>query len=116
MSLVVRKTDLDSDGYGICFTCGAKKHYTELQAGHRYHRALDYDFRNVRKQCKLCNGKPVHGGKSGNLGEYELRLCALYGHEWCKKLKLDANTHPGYTLAEVMAVYYDLKEKLSKLP
>lgn len=115
MSEIVRRTGADADGFDYCYTCPNRKHWKELQGGHRYHRTLDFDFRNIHKQCSTCNGKQSRGGKSGNLGEYERRLRNEYGHEWCEQLKLDAGTHLGYTLAEVMTIYYDLREKLARL-
>lgn len=108
MSEWVRRKDADWRGYMACFTCDAVKHWKEMQAGHRHHRRLDYDPRNIHKQCRHCNGQITTGGLGGNLGEYERRLCKIYGHEWCEKLLLDANTHPGYSLLEIMKIYYDL--------
>jgi hypothetical protein len=45
-------------GYGRCFTCGTRKHWKQLQAGHFQSRAK-YSVRwsedNVRPQCAKCN-------------------------------------------------------------
>lgn len=115
MSEWTRRKDADAEGINSCFTCGDRYHYKELQAGHKHHRRLDFDPRNINPQCWKCNVKESRGGLNGNLAEYERRQCKEHGHEWTEKLKLDANTHPGYTLTEVMTIYYDLKEKLAKL-
>lgn len=116
MSEIVRRTGADQDGYNNCYTCPNRKHWKELQGGHRHHRRLDFDFRNIHPQCSTCNGQQRNGGKSGNLGEYEHRLALEYGLEWTAKLKLDANTHPGYRLDELKRIHAELQEKLSKLP
>lgn len=114
MSLWVRTKDADQDGYQPCYTCDAWKHYKDLQAGHRHHRRLDYDERNIHPQCRRCNMKG-NGGLDGNLGEYEHRLTLQYGVEWTAKLKQDANTHPGYRLDELKTIYAQLQEKISRL-
>ena len=45
-------------GYARCFTCGTRKHWKQLQAGHFQSRAK-YSVRwsedNVRPQCAKCN-------------------------------------------------------------
>lgn len=115
MSELVRRTGVDQEGFDLCYTCDAKFHWKQLQAGHRHHRRLDFDTRNIHKQCWRCNGKQSRGGLSGNLGEYEHRLIKEHGFEWAAKLKLDANTHPGYQLHELKIIHADLKERLSKL-
>lgn len=108
MSVVVRRTGCDAGGYGLCFTCGVRKHWKDLQAGHRHHRRLDFDFRNVHPQCPRCNMKESRGGLNGNLGEYEHRLIEMHGIEWAKKLTFDANTHPGYAHSELLVIHADL--------
>lgn len=114
-SELVRRTGADQEGFDLCYTCDAKFHWKQLQAGHRHHRRLDFDTRNIKKQCWRCNGKQSRGGLSGNLGEYEHRLIKEYGFEWAAKLKLDANTHPGYQLHELKIIHAELKEKLASL-
>jgi hypothetical protein len=115
MSEFVRRMGADANGMNKCFTCDAVKHWKELQAGHRHHRKLNYDLRNIWCQCARCNGKQSNGGLSGNLGEYENRLIRKFGLAWADKLKLDANTAPPYTITEVMAINADLTAKLDEI-
>lgn len=115
MSELVRRLGADEDGYDTCFTCPARFHWKQLQAGHRHHRRLDFDIRNIHKQCWRCNGKQSMGGLSGNLGAYEKRLIRENGLEWADKLELDANTHPGYRLHELKTIHQELSDKLKKL-
>ena len=45
-------------GYARCFTCGTRKHWKQLQAGHFQSRAkysTRWDEDNVRPQCPKCN-------------------------------------------------------------
>ena len=62
----IRRKYADKEGYAYCFTCGVKKHWKELQAGHyisRGYKAVKYDENNVRPQCiadnLYRNGEPV---------------------------------------------------------
>ena len=41
-----------------CYTCSTSDHWENLDAGHfvsRRYRAVRWDFRNIRAQCRLCN-------------------------------------------------------------
>src|SRR6185295_6730992 len=71
---------------GICFSCGARKHWKELDAGHYIHGRLDYDELNIHAQCTYCN-RYLHG----NLGKYAERLLARHGEAALQELRLRAN-------------------------
>lgn len=67
----------DDAGYASCFTCGARRHYKEMQAGHYVPRnigALRYEPRNVHVQCVGCNMF-----NKGRLDMYAVNLERLYG-------------------------------------
>ena len=54
-----------------CVTCGVKKHWKEVDAGHfvsRRHYATRWNPKNVHVQCKSCNG--FHGGQNYLMGNY----------------------------------------------
>jgi len=84
VSLFVRLSAVPSDetyGFAICFTCGARKHYKEMDAGHclsRRHKNTKYHEDNLRCQCVHCNRNLY-----GNVAEFEKRL----GLEIVNKLK-----------------------------
>ena len=84
---------------GICFTCGVKKHWKEMHAGHFKHGRLDFDPMNVHCQCPGCNTY-----KHGNLGEYGVRLVKKYGLRRVQDLILRANTHLGYSIEELEGI------------
>jgi hypothetical protein len=67
----------------ICFTCGKEGN----EAGHYKHNKLDFDEINLNCQCTSCNHF-----KSGNLGEYAVRLIDKYGREKYDDLVFRANT------------------------
>lgn len=68
----IRLKDADWKGFNTCYTCGIRKHYKELQAGHYVSRTylnLRYYEPNLRPQCVTCNIF-----RKGNMDEYALRL------------------------------------------
>lgn len=63
-SIYIRLKYSNENGYCQCYTCGAWRYYTGCDAGHgigRQYKATKFDEKNVRPQCKPCNG--FHGGK-----------------------------------------------------
>jgi len=84
--------------------------WKELHCGHYQHGKLDFDERNLKPQCTLCN--TFH---SGRLDEYTLRLISENGKEWVEQLRNDASKHPGYTLDEMKQIHARLVEKLQQL-
>lgn len=111
MSELVRRQGTDWKGYGKCYTCGNVIHWKEANAGHRYHGKLDFDLRNLKRQCVHCN-KYQHG----NLGAYEMKLQEEYGMEWCKQLEKDAwEKGNKYSMDELREIEIILKNELEKL-
>ena len=58
-SQYIRLKDADHAGYVDCFTCGATKHWKEVDAGHFQSRGkymTRWNEDNVKPQCKRCNG------------------------------------------------------------
>lgn len=90
---------------GVCFTCGIRKHWKEMQAGHyvsRTHMSLFLDEINVHCQCVGCNMF-----KGGNMDEYALALKKKYGEdilEWLHGRKQEVKK---YTVQD----FLELKEK-----
>lgn len=71
--------------HALCFTCGNKFHFKELQAGHlvdgRYNSIL-FDEDGVHAQCLQCNYF-----KSGNKEKYIPKMIELYGMERVKEIQ-----------------------------
>lgn len=75
----IRLRDANNFGECVCITCGVRKHYKEMDAGHYMSRsfgALKYDERNVHTQCKRCNGYKC--GEQALHGEY---IAKKYGRD-----------------------------------
>ena len=54
-----------------CVTCGTRKHWKEVDAGHfvsRKHYATRWNSENVHVQCKYCNG--FKAGQNYLMGKY----------------------------------------------
>jgi hypothetical protein len=108
-SQYVRMKGCDEQGIGECYTCGIRKHWKELHAGHFYHGKLDYDERNRRPQCPQCNTY-----KSGNLAIFGTKLAQELGAGGMKKLLLEANTKI-YTWTELKQIIEIYKLKVGAL-
>lgn len=110
MSEVVRRTGADWRGYNRCYTCGTIKQWKELQAGHRYHGVLDFDYRNIKPQCIKCNHH-----SSGNLGEYERLIVKEHGIEYSEQLHRDARQFKSYSLEELRIIGAALVDSLDEI-
>ena len=70
---------------GVCYICGAKKDWRELDASHYIHGRLDFSEINIQACCRKCN-RFMHG----NLGRYAERLITDYGRERLVELRQEA--------------------------
>lgn len=82
---LVRLANADSQGFCVCITCGVRKKWDQLDAGHyvsRENKRWILDPRNCHPQCVSCN---QHQG--GNRGEYRRVLVAKYGEEQVSEME-----------------------------
>jgi len=107
-SKCIRIEGADEDGITYCYTCGLRFHWKKLQAGHFHHGRLDFDRRNIKKQCPRCNK-----WKSGELALYGTKLTQELGVDGMQRLLLDANTKR-YTITELKQIIEDCKKELEK--
>lgn len=83
-SRYIRQKYADDFGMVSCYTCGAKKHWKDMQNGHyisRGHMATRWDEENCRVQDAACNIF-----KGGNYVEYSHRLLKEIGEEALDRL------------------------------
>lgn len=70
-SIYIRRRDK-----GVCYTCGVKRDWKDMDAGHyikRQHNELRFDERNVHCQCRKCNRF-----EGGMMDEYAINLQMQY--------------------------------------
>ena len=95
---------------GKCFTCNDQRDWKEQNAGHFIHKdCLDFDDIAIQCQCVGCNK-----WKSGNLGEFAIRLIKKYGIEAVEAIREKANINHKFTIAELEEKIEYYKRKLKK--
>ena len=78
-SIYIRTRHAEPDGYVFCVTCGVRKHWKTVDAGHFIAGRLNsnlFDERGCHAQCKNCNGP-----KAGNGPRYYQFMLKTYGQE-----------------------------------
>lgn len=104
ISIHVRSSKANFQGYTECFTCHRMFDWRSMDCSHFYHNKLDYCEDNLRPCCVRCN-RYLHG----NLGEYALRLVHDLGSERVAELKIEAtrkgNDYSREELNEIISRY-----------
>ena len=94
---------------GVCFTCGTRKPWKEMQNGHfisRSHNAMRFDERNCNCQCVGCNVF-----KSGNMPAYAINLQSKYGNEILKTLYKAGQKVKQFSVPELKKMIQKYKDK-----
>ena len=110
---IVRMKAADSNGYAQCVTCGAVKHWKELQGGHfisRVFTAHKLTEENIHPQCPGCNGP-----KRGNLIHYTTYMIDMYGREFVDELERTKGQTRKYNRVEIGEIIKELKEQAKQL-
>lgn len=108
-SKYIRQRDADEDGIATCITCGVRKPWQQMDAGHfvsRNAKAIKYDERNVHAQCKSCNG--FHGGMAFVYGQ---RIDEMYGKGTAEDLEAQRHSISGWTQEYLEELIKEYKEK-----
>ena len=108
-SLWVRISNSDEYGMCTCITCGARKHWKEIQAGHfmsRKHMATRWHSDNVKPQCVKCN--------MYSQGE-QFRFAQALGLKLANKMQKISVTSVKFTANELEYMVMDLKKKVKEL-
>ncbi len=109
-SQAVRLNHADNNGYATCLTCGVKKPWKELQAGHFVSRAVNsirFKPENVNPQCYSCNVM-----RYGERYEYAKQLDLLYGVGTADKLHSRRFESHKFTIEELEQIIADSKEEV----
>jgi hypothetical protein len=111
-SLYIRLRD-SSNEYSNCITCGANKHYKEMQAGHFVSRrvnALLFDEQNVNSQCQKCNL-----WNQGEQYKYGKALDLKYGDGTAESLLSRRYETHKFTVQELEQIIEDAKEYIKEM-
>lgn len=109
-SQYVRLRDADKRGVAPCITCGVKKNWKDMQAGHFIKRSvslLRYDEENVNAQCMQCNVF-----KYGEQYLYAKALDDKYGDGTADKLNSQRWETHKFTVAELEEIISDAKANI----
>ena len=113
-SIWVRSKDADHDGSVDCYTCGVTKNWKyEIDAGHFMGRgkyATRWEDKNVKPQCKKCNGF-----RSGEQFLFSKHLDEEYGKGTADELVYISNQIAKFTnddLLEKIKHYTELVKSL----
>ena len=105
------------DGYATCFTCGVKKEWKKVDAGHfqtRSKYSIRWDEKNVHAQCKHCN--MTNGGQQYTYG---IKLDEVYGEGTAEELVRKGNQltikHTTQELIELEKHYKRLANELERI-
>jgi len=112
-SQYIRLRAVDETGTGQCFTCGAMRHWSEVDAGHFMSRACmstRWDERNVQYQCKRCNGF-----RSGEQYLFSQNLDRVYGEGTAEGLHIASKQTYKYTRDELESLYHHYKRLVDEL-
>ncbi len=91
---------------GVCFTCGVKKHWKEMHAGHFRHgktTPIYFDLKNVHCQCPKCNTF-----LSGNRDIYLRNIQKKYGIKTGDTLIKESHKTHYYKITELEKIIDNL--------
>jgi hypothetical protein len=114
-SKYIRLRDADDNGTCCCITCGRRKNWKAVHAGHFIKRSvkeLRWDEKNVHVQCPGCNTY-----RDGNLAIYGHEIIQRYGikeHE--RMVKIKKSMKPCYVgIKKLREIEEKYKKKAQKL-
>lgn len=113
VSEYIRRRDSDKQGMCRCCTCGIKKHWKQMHAGHFRHGStkLSYFFeKNIHAQCAGCNMY-----KSGDLASYAVFLEKKYGYGILQEIKKMSDSTKTWKRSDLDKILEYYKEKLKCL-
>tara|TARA_R110000868_G_scaffold207972_5_gene457114 strand:+ start:1390 stop:1812 length:423 start_codon:yes stop_codon:yes gene_type:complete len=106
----------DINGYVTCVSCGEKRHWKELDAGHYFSRcdkSVKLMEENIHPQCKGCNIKMSHGDTKV-VSAYRRYMVEMYGEDFLEYLEKLAWTPKKFDRAEIEALTKDLKAQIKE--
>lgn len=111
-SQYVRLRVCDEYGFSDCFTCGTRRHWKEVDAGHFITRAkfaTRWDPVNVQFQCKRCN---MNGGQQY---EFSRKLDSTYGEGTAEEIFIKSQKRAGYSNEDLQGMIALYSKELREL-
>jgi len=109
-SKLVRKRSANWKGLVRCYTCGAIKHWKEMDLGHYIHKdCFNHEEDLLRVQCTHCNRH-----LSGNLGVFAENLIKEHRANKFQKLTSVRYSKKDYTRKELLEIRKKLLQELKK--
>lgn len=108
-SLWVRISNSDEYGMCSCITCGSRKHWKEIQAGHfisRRHTSTRWHEENVKPQCVKCN--------MFSQGE-QFKFAQALGMKKANKMQQLSTQTIKYSRYDIEVLIADYKERIKLL-
>jgi len=109
----IRRSYANKEGYCTCVSCGAIKHWKEMDCGHWHSRrfiATRWDEDNCFPQCRYCN-RFIEGNKPG----YSEFMTRRYGECCLQELSKLAHSVLRLTASDVDEITDKYKKKLKEL-
>lgn len=100
-------------GICSCYTCGTRKHWKSMQAGHGLAgrgNSILFEEDVVRPQCYGCNICA-----SGRLDDFTYRLRLELGEERFEELYIQKSKPKKYTIPDLKELHLSYKEKVKEL-
>ncbi len=111
-SELVRLRYADKSGLVECYTCGSKKHYKQMHAGHfikRNHKSVFFDIEmNIRPQCTKCN--TFYGGRQD---EFAARLIREFGYKKFLNLMNRKHEIKNWSTSELIEMLTEREKELN---
>ena len=108
-SIWVRLSPADDYGMVLCYTCGVRKHWKKVDAGHFQTRAkysTRWDVMNVKAQCKKCN--MANGGQQYEFGK---KLDQEYGDGTADSVLAKSNQLVKFSDQELLSILAEIRAK-----
>lgn len=100
MSRYIRMKAADQNGYAECVTCGAVKHWKDLDAGHFHSKnkgnSAFFLEENVHCQCVTCNRFQDSNGP-----RFSVYMREMYGDEFLESLDFQVHQVVKHSLADL---------------
>lgn len=114
VSEYVRRKDADKNGYVRCISCGVKKHWKDIDAGHYIPKSrgncIYWEIKNIHPQCTSCNRF-----RHGNLNLYALALIKKYGQQILQELEWKSRQTCPMNELTYLKLIQEYKQKLNEI-